>query len=123
MCKKFGIAKERESVFRVRNKKGRKKAARAEDRQERRKHGGVGAEKRYKARDIVKAADETLEVIERHVRVGGAGKDGKEERQDLGAGAFSETGPEVFKVLQRLRLVLYPEMQQFFRRGRYIIVK
>ncbi len=43
MCKKFGTGKESEPLFLVSNKKGREKAARTEDRQERRKKRGIGS--------------------------------------------------------------------------------
>lgn len=68
-------------------------------------------QQRCKARNIVKAADKALEVIERHVRVGCTGEHRKEERQDLGACLLSETGPQVFEVLQRLGLIHYPQMR------------
>jgi hypothetical protein len=56
MGKEIDMAQEREPVTALRNKKGRKKAARAEDRKERRKYRGVCAEKRYKTGNIVKPA-------------------------------------------------------------------
>ena len=76
MRKKLGIAKKSEAfvavVIQGRWKESglRRRSSGASE------HVGVGAEKRCKTGDIVERAHEAFEIIERHVGIGGTGKDG-----------------------------------------------